>query len=136
MKKRRNFTAQEKAEIVLEVLREESTLAEISRKYEIAQPLLSRWKADFIEHMPSVFDKKGEEIGRIQREHEQEKEDLMKKIGELSMDVDYLKKARTGFSNAEKKTLIERKGSSLSVRRQCELLGLPREKLEGKFKKA
>ena len=102
-KKRRNFTAHEKAEIVLEILREESTLAEISRKTEIAQPILSRWKAEFIENMPTIFDKKGEDVGRMQREHEQEKEGLMQKIGELSMDVDYLKKKHEQVSQMRKK---------------------------------
>ena len=70
---RRTWSAQEKANIVLEILREESTLAEISKKYDIAQPVLSRWKADFINNMPSVFAKKGEDIDKIQKEHEEEK---------------------------------------------------------------
>lgn len=90
---RRTWSAQEKANIVLEILREESTLVEISKKYDIAQPVLSRWKTDFINNMPSVFAKKGEDIDKIQKEYEEEKETLIKKIGELSMDVDYLKKS-------------------------------------------
>ena len=40
-RQRRNWTPEEKAAIVLEILREESTLAEISKKYDIAQPVLS-----------------------------------------------------------------------------------------------
>jgi transposase-like protein len=91
-KKRRNWSAQKKSEIVLEILREEQTLSEISKKYEIAQPVLSRWKADFINNMSAVFDKKGENVEKIKKQHEEEKEVLIKKIGELSMDVDFLKK--------------------------------------------
>ncbi len=49
--------------------------------------------------MSAVFDKKSEISEKIREQHEEEKEVLIKKIGELSMDVDYLKKARTGFSN-------------------------------------
>lgn len=94
---RRNWSPQEKAEIVLEILREESTLAEISKKYDIAQPLLSRWKAEFIVKMSSVFDKKGEDVEKLKNEHEEEKELLIKKIGELSMDVDWLKKSTIRF---------------------------------------
>ena len=96
-RKRRTWSAQEKANVVLEILREESTLAEISKKYEIAQPVLSRWKAEFIDNMSSIFDKKGENTEKIQKEHEEEKERLIKKIGELSMDVDYLKKNKSRF---------------------------------------
>lgn len=82
---RRTWSPQEKANIVLEILREESTLAEISKKYDIAQPVLSRWKADFIGNMASVFNIKGDDVEKLKKEHEDEKEILMKKIGELSM---------------------------------------------------
>lgn len=91
-KNRRTFTPEEKAKIVLEVLREESTLAEISRKYEVAGPLLSRWKTEFLENMSTVFDKKGQTIEKVKEEYEAEKEQLIKKIGELTIDVDFLKK--------------------------------------------
>ena len=104
-RKRRTWSAQEKANIVLEILREESTLAEISRKYEVAQPVLSRWKAEFIDNMPSIFDKKGENTEKIQKEHEEEKERLIKKIGELSMDVDYLKKKQEQVLQMRRKKL-------------------------------
>ncbi len=102
-RERRIWSPQEKANIVLEILREESTLTEISKKYEIAQPVLSRWKADFIAKMSSVFDKKGEDIEKIKKEHEDEKEVLIKKIGELSMDVDYLKKKHEQVSQMRKR---------------------------------
>lgn len=44
MEKRRNFTPEEKAKIVIEVLREEKTLNEIAAEYEIHPNQLSRWK--------------------------------------------------------------------------------------------
>lgn len=100
---RRTWSPQEKANIVLEILREESTLVEISKKYDIAQPVLSRWKADFVYNMSSVFDKKGEDMDKIKKEHEEEKEILIKKIGELSMDVDYLKKKQEQVLQMRKK---------------------------------
>lgn len=54
--------------------------------------------------MSSIFDKKGDDIEKIKKEHEDEKEVLIKKIGELSMDVDYLKKARTGSQMRKRRT--------------------------------
>lgn len=102
-RKRRNWTPEEKAAIVLEILREDSTLAEISKKYEIAQPVLSRWKADFIANMSTVFDKKGEEIEKVKQEYEAEKEQLVKKIGELTLDVDFLKKKHKQVSEMRKR---------------------------------
>jgi len=103
---RRTWTPEEKANIVLEVLREESTLVEISQKYDIAQPVLSRWKAEFVANMSSVFDKKGDDVQKIKQEHEEEKEILIKKIGELSMDVDYLKKKQEQGLQMRKRRLL------------------------------
>ena len=53
--------------------------------------------------MPSVFDKKGEDIEKVKKEYEEEKENLIKKIGELSMDVDYLKKKHEQVSQMRKR---------------------------------
>ncbi|AHM56370.1 transposase IS3/IS911 (plasmid) [Peptoclostridium acidaminophilum DSM 3953] len=100
---RRNWTPEEKAAIVLELLREESTLAEIAKKYDVSQQLISRWKAEFLSNMSAVFDKKNENIEKIQREHEDEKEHLIKKIGELTLDVDWLKKKQVQISQMKKK---------------------------------
>lgn len=102
-RQRRNWNPEEKAAIVLEILREESTLAEISKKYDIAQPVLSRWKADFIANMSTVFDKKGEEVEKIKQEYEAEKERLVQKIGELTLDIDFLKKKHEQVSEMRKK---------------------------------
>lgn len=92
MKKKRTFTPQEKANIVLEILREDETLTEISKKYDIAQPVLSRWKSEFLDGMPRVFDKKGADLAKLKVEHEKEKSELLEKIGSLTIDVDWLKK--------------------------------------------
>ena len=51
--------------------------------------MLSRWRAEFIENMATVFDKKGESIDKVKEEYEAEKELLVKKIGELTLDVDF-----------------------------------------------
>lgn len=102
-RQRRNWTPEEKAAIVLEMIREEGTLAEISRKYDIAQPVLSRWRAEFIENMANVFDKKGESIDKVKEEYEAEKERLVKKIGELTLDVDFLKKKHMQVSEMRKR---------------------------------
>src|SRR5665648_1246182 len=64
-KKRKTYSPSEKAKIVLEVLREESTLNEIATNYGVSPQLISRWKVEFIEHMPAVFDKKNTEVEQL-----------------------------------------------------------------------
>ena len=89
-KKRRTWTPEEKATIVLEILREENTLAEIAKKHEVSQQLLSRWKTEFIANMSAVFNKKNEDVDKL-------------KIGELTLDVDWLKKKQIQISQMKKK---------------------------------
>lgn len=45
MNKRKKYSPEEKANIVLETLREENTLAEIANKYDVSQQLISRWRS-------------------------------------------------------------------------------------------
>jgi len=66
-KKRKTYNPAEKAKIVLEVLREESTLNEIVTDYGVSPQLISRWKREFIENMPAVFDKKNTEVEQLKR---------------------------------------------------------------------
>jgi len=102
-RKRRTWTPEEKAAIVMEILREENTLAEISKKYDVSQQLLSRWKTEFIANMSAVFNKKNEDVDKLKQEHEDEKELLVKKIGELTLDVDWLKKKQIQIFQMKKK---------------------------------
>ncbi len=89
-KKRKNWIPEEKSRIVLEVLREESTLIEIANKYGASQQLISRWKSEFLTNMATVFDKKTNTVEKLKQEHEAEKEVLINKIGQLTLDVDWL----------------------------------------------
>ncbi|SPF48184.1 transposase (fragment) [Candidatus Desulfosporosinus infrequens] len=91
-KKRKTYSPAEKAKIVLEVLREESTLNEIATNYGVSPQLISRWKVEFIENMPAVFDKKNTEVEQLKKDHSAEKEDLINQIGQLSVDLTWLKK--------------------------------------------
>ena len=45
----------------------------LSKKDEIARPVLNRWKGDFINDMSAVFDKKGEGVEKIRKQHEEER---------------------------------------------------------------
>ena len=47
---RRKHTAEFKAKVAMEALREQSTLSELSSKYELSQAQISRWKAEFIKN--------------------------------------------------------------------------------------
>lgn len=102
-KKRKRYSAAEKAKVVLEILREESTLNEIAQKYEVSPQLISRWKTEFLSNMPVVFDKKSTEIEKMRQEHEAEKEELINQIGQLTVDMNWLKKKQQQVSDWRRK---------------------------------
>jgi transposase len=102
-KQRTTYTPEEKARIILEVLREDSTLNEVSNKYSVSPQLISRWKTEFLENMPAVFDKKATEVENMKKEHAAEKEALINQIGQLTVDVNWLKKKQQQASELTKR---------------------------------
>lgn len=91
-KKRKRYSSTEKAQVVLEILREDSTVNEIAQKHDISPQLISLWRTEFLNNMPTVFDKKSAEIEKVKQEYEAEKEELVNQIGQLTVDMNWLKK--------------------------------------------
>ncbi|MEG6571577.1 IS3 family transposase [[Clostridium] cellulosi] len=130
MEKRRHFTPEEKAKIVIEVLREEKTLNEIAAEYEIHPNLLSRWKTEFINNAGRVFSKEIDEVEKVKQSYEKEKDELLKQIGQLSYEVAWLKKnLADSKSREDRMKMIDRDDKKLSIARQAELLGINRTSL-------
>ena len=92
MNKRRTFTPEQKIEIVLEVLKEERTLNEIAAEYEVHPSQLGRWKKEFQENAPAIFSKKTDEVEKVKRKYEKEKDEYLRQIGQLSYENAWLKK--------------------------------------------
>ena len=93
MMQKRNYTAEMKTKIVLEVLKGERELNEIAAEYEIAPNQIRNWKTEFLENATVVFDKKRDQ--RLKDElniKQQEADELAKKVGQLTLEVDFLKK--------------------------------------------
>lgn len=90
---RRNFSAKFKFDLVLEVLKGEKELNVIATENGIQPNLLRNWKKEFLEKASVVFDDTREENlkGKLSEERK-EKEAYAKKVGQLTMQVDWLKK--------------------------------------------
>jgi transposase-like protein len=56
-KQRNHLTPEQKAKIVLEALREDNTVNEITAKHNIHPAMVNRWKQEFLERAPEVFKK-------------------------------------------------------------------------------
>jgi transposase-like protein len=91
--KRRSFSAEFKAKIVLEVLRGEKELSVIASENEIAPNQIRNWKAEFLKNAAAAFDdKRVEDLKADMKEKERETDSLYKKVGQLTTQVDWLKK--------------------------------------------
>jgi len=89
MMKRRKFTAKFKTKVVLEALKESRGLSEIAMQYELAPTQISKWKRDFLTDAESVF-RTGTKPTKSETEVERDR--LLKTIGELKVENDFLKK--------------------------------------------
>lgn len=87
MRQRRQFSAEFKARVVLEVLSGQKRAAEVCREHQLKPDLLSRWKADFVSQAPTVF--QGDE--RTHRA-EQRIAELERLVGRLTLELEVAKK--------------------------------------------
>ncbi len=92
-RKRRNFTSEFKAKLVLEVLKGEKELNVIATENDIQPNLLRNWKKEFLDKASLVFDDSREDNLKEKLAAERkEKAQYAKKVGQLTMQVDWLKK--------------------------------------------
>ena len=88
-KSRRKFSADFKAKVALEAIRERHTVEELARKHELHPTQINSWKKEFLSKAAAVFESANPEKDT---EKEAETEKLYAKIGQLKMENDWLKK--------------------------------------------
>lgn len=130
MEKIRNFTLEEKAKIVIEVMREEKTLNEIAAEHEIHPNQLNRWKAEFLSNAGRAFSKETDEVEKVKQSFDKEKDELLRQIGQLSYEVTWLKKNLADSKSREDRiNLIDRDDKKLSISKRADLLSINRSSL-------
>ncbi len=123
---RKSFNTEFMAKVALEAIKEGKTLAELSSQYEVHRTQIAKWRKRAIEGLGGVF--QGKEVKSI-GEKEKVIDELYRQIGQLKVENEWLKKKLDRLSVDEKKRLIELDNKGLSVRRQCEIVGLNRSNL-------
>jgi len=95
MPTRREFTPEYKAKLVVEVLREETTMSEIASRESINLKQLSNWKTEFLENAGRAFSQSRDEkaASRKVEELKERERDYQAKVGQLTLEVDFLKKS-------------------------------------------
>ena len=86
--KRKRFNGAFKAKVGLEAILGIKTIAQIAREYQVHPVQVSQWKTVIRERLPDLFETGGKEADYSQEIIAQ----LHQKIGELTVDLDWLKK--------------------------------------------
>ncbi len=87
--KRRNHSAQFKAKVALAALKGDKTLAELAKVYQVHPTQVTQWKKELLNALPEIFS-----LRRHQDQREQQAlvDQLYQQIGQLTMELDWLKK--------------------------------------------
>lgn len=94
MTKRRKFSAEFKAQIVLEILSGTRSAGEICREHQIKPQVLSSWKAQFLENAPQLFERSREQDATSERIAE-----LERLLGQKTLELEIAKKASSILSS-------------------------------------
>ena len=127
-KKGQSYSAEQKTKIVLELLKEEETIAQIATKYKITSQSITKWKKQFLQNASLAFEpaKAVQEFKSEITELKEQNDELAKALGKTTVERDWaVGKLKSSVSLNKRKTLI---GIELNLTKttQCKLLGISR----------
>jgi transposase len=88
MAQRRKFTAEFKAQVVLDLVSGAKSAAELCREHQLNPQLLARWKTEFLERAPLLFQQEA-----MQSQEQERIAELERVVGRLTMQLEIAKKA-------------------------------------------
>jgi transposase len=114
---KRQFTPEFKTKVVIELLRDDKLLGEIASDNKISPNQLRNWKKEFIENASRVFSesKREKEVKAKEKELEQERNELMAKVGQLTIENELAKVNDVDLKNQLKVPANLSLGTSLII---------------------
>lgn len=89
---RKKYSGNLKAQIVMELLKEEKTISQIAFEYEVHPTQLNKWKSIVKESLPKILEDNRRKDNAIEKEQQKQIEDLYAEIGRLTTQLTWLKK--------------------------------------------
>lgn len=129
--KRTVYSADFKTKVVLEVLKNEQTLGEIATKYSVTPKNIQNWKKIFLENASVAMEPtKATKAYKAENAKLQlELEDYAKTVGQLTLEKGWLEGKLKSLDLSIKKSMVESELETISIVKQCEMLGLSRSSL-------
>lgn len=97
---RRKHTAAFKAQVAIEAIKEQETLSDLAKRFEVHPQMISNWKREFLSRGAEIFETRAPD-----EEAERREKLLYEKIGRLEIDVDFCRRAseQLGIMKSSKK---------------------------------
>lgn len=88
---KKSYTSAFKAQVVLDILKDQKTAAQLASEHGLHPNLLREWKLLALKALPTAFEKR-DTAAATQATHEQQLQELYAEIGRLTTQVTWLKK--------------------------------------------
>ena len=88
-KTRKSYNSAFKAKVALEAIKKEKTIAQLSSEYGVHANQINQWKKRLLEELPEIFSKKRQ---KKEKDTEDLQDELYRQIGQLKVELDWLKK--------------------------------------------
>lgn len=89
---RKEYTPEMKAQLVLEILKEEKSISELASEYNIHPNQLGRWKREALDNFHQLFRDGRKDTKKMKNEYETKINDLYSEVGRLMTQLNWLKK--------------------------------------------
>ena len=99
---RKSYDTAFKVKVALEAAKEQMTLHELAQKYDVSPGQISQWKKQLVEGAGELFERPNKKQKR-ERETEQERDQLLKTVGQLTVENEFLKKKYRQLYGSEPK---------------------------------
>jgi transposase len=96
-RQRKAYTAEFKAKVALAALKGDKTVNELAAQFEVHPTLIHGWKKTLLEDAHDLFGKADKDKPRAV-DHEALQAQLYTKIGQLQMELDWVKKKSAGLA--------------------------------------
>ena len=96
---KKQYSPEQKLQIVLEVLKEERLITEIAADYGIHHSVIHRWRKELLGSAEKVFNssKSAKEAAKEKQQQEEKIESLYSQVGRLTTQLEWLKKKSNGI---------------------------------------